>query len=241
MNTVLNAKNITAGYVPDLDILSECDLELNQGELVGVIGPNGAGKSTLLKVIFGLLPARKGEVHLKGEDITNLETHKLVSKGIGYIPQIENTFYDLSVDDNLKMGGYLEPKRVAERSQKVFDLFPKLLELRQTRASQLSGGEAQMVAIGRALMMDPQIILLDEPSAGLSPENQKLTFDSVKSVVASGISAIMVEQNARACLEICDRAYVLENGRNAFTDTGENLINNPKVIELYLGSLQKSR
>ncbi len=235
--TILSAENITAGYVPDLNILSECGIELKQGELIGIIGPNGAGKSTLLKVIFRLLAIREGNIQFAEKDIAKLETHTLVSLGIAYIPQIENVFPNLSVEDNLKMGAYLDSGLVKPQMKKVFELFPKLIELRQTRASQLSGGEAQMVAIGRALMMNPKIILLDEPSAGLSPANQKIAFDSIKEVVASGVSAIMVEQNARTCLEICDRVYVLENGRNAFTDTGENLANNPKVIELYLGSL----
>lgn len=238
--TILKAENTTAGYIPGLDILSECNIELGEGELVGVIGPNGAGKSTLLKVIFGLLTSTEGNVDFQDDDITNFPTYLLVQKGIGYIPQIENIFPSLSVLDNLKMGAFTDNNLIHGGLARVFELFPKLIELQKTRAGQLSGGEAQMVAIGRALMMNPKVILLDEPSAGLSPKNQKITFESIKSVVSTGVSAIMVEQNAKTCLEICDRAYVLENGRNAFTDTGQNLINNPKVVELYLGSLHKS-
>ncbi len=239
-NNILRAENLTAGYNKELDIISNCSIELNKGELVGVIGPNGAGKSTLLKVIFGLLNAREGNVFLEESDITNLPTHKLVSLGIGYVPQVQNIFPSLTVINNLKMGAYQQSSKIPERLESVYELFPKLKELELTRAGLLSGGEAQMVAISRALMMSPQIILLDEPSAGLSPVNQKITFDRIRNVVDYGVSAIMVEQNARTCLEICDRAYVLDNGTNAYTDTGINLLNNPKIAELYLGSLTRT-
>lgn len=237
---ILKAENLTAGYVKDLDIISNCSLELHKGELVGVIGPNGAGKSTLLKVLFGLLPARSGRVLLSGKDITNQKTHKLVSLGIGYVLQVQNIFSALTVLDNLKAGAYQDVKKFDERAEKVFELFPQLKELLYKRAGQLSGGEAQMLAMSRALMMEPDIMLLDEPSAGLSPTNRKIAFESIKNIVGSGVSAIMVEQNARTCLQLCDRAYVLDSGTNAHTGTGADLLNDPKVVELYLGSLTQA-
>ena len=238
---LLKVENLIAGYLPGINIVNSCSLDLYQGEMVGIIGPNGAGKSTFLKAVFGLLEVRGGKVTLKDEDVTGLASHKLVSLGIGYVPQTQNVFSNLSVMDNLKMGAYRNPSLSEDGTKAVFDLFPVLQEYRNTKAGMLSGGEAQMVAIGRALMMNPQVLLLDEPSAGLSPINQKRTFACISDVVDSGVSVIMVEQNARTCLEKCSRAYVLDQGQNAYSDTGQNLLNNPKVIELYLGSLAKAK
>lgn len=238
---VLEAKDLVAGYLPDVDILNGCNLTLRRGELVGIIGPNGAGKSTLVKTIFGLVPVRSGNVLLGGQDITNLDAHQLVARGVGYVPQTRNVFPSLSVVENLEMGLYLRADLWEERYAFVCDVFPLLADRARQRAGLLSGGERQMVAMGRALMMDPKVLLLDEPSAGLSPVNQDGVFDRIESINDAGISIIMVEQNARTCLQICDRGYVLDQGRNAYTGTGEDLLNDPKVIELYLGTLARAR
>jgi len=238
---VLEARDVVAGYVPDVDILNGCSLTLSRGELVGIIGPNGAGKSTLIKTIFGLAPVRSGSVQLGGEDITGMPAHDLVSRGVGYVPQVRNVFPSLSVVENLEMGLYLRPDAWTERYAFVCSIFPLLADRARQRAGLLSGGERQMVAMGRALMMDPKVLLLDEPSAGLSPANQDGVFDRIEGINDAGISVVMVEQNARTCLQICDRGYVLDQGRNAHTGTGRELLEDPKVIELYLGTLAKAR
>ena len=239
-DAVLTAEGIVAGYLPGIDILGGCDLELGEGELVGVIGPNGAGKSTLIKSIFGLVPVRSGQVRLWGEDITDRPAHALVEKGIGYVAQTENVFQRLTVEENLEMGLYLAPRRWNERFEALAELFPLLAERRKQRAGSLSGGERQMLAMGRALMMDPAVLLLDEPSAGLSPTNQDEVFHRVREINATGVSIVMVEQNARRCLQICHRGYVLDQGQNAYTGTGTELLSDPKVIDLYLGTLAKA-
>ncbi len=235
----IHIEKVVAGYVPEVNILNGVDLELKRGELVGLIGPNGAGKSTLLKALFGLIPVREGKVLLEGEDITGLRAHELVSRGVGYVPQVANVFPSLSVEENLQMGAYLRPKQFGERLEFVGSLFPRLRERLSQRAGSLSGGERQMLAMGRALMMEPKVLLLDEPSAGLSPTLQDQVFIRARQINGAGVSIIMVEQNARRCLQICDRGYVLDQGRNAYTDTGAALLRDPKVIELYLGTLAK--
>lgn len=234
---LLIADGVVAGYLPGVDILRGVDLTLAEGELVGIIGPNGAGKSTLVKAIFGLVPVRKGLVTLRGDDISNLLAHELVALGVGYVPQRANVFPSLTVEDNLRMGLYLDPNAWDERFAAVVEVFPLLADRSEQRAGYLSGGERQMVAIGRALMMDPSVLLLDEPSAGLSPANQDLVFERVRGIADSGVSIIMVEQNARRCLQIADRAYVLDQGSNAHTGPGRDLLHDPKVIDLYLGTL----
>lgn len=234
---LIHVDNIVAGYVPEVDILNGCSLELSPGELVGIIGPNGAGKSTLLKALFGLLTVRKGAVRYKGEDITGLTAHELVSKGIGYVPQNNNVFPSLTISENLEMGVFLRPKTFKERLNFVTDMFPRLGERLNQRAGSLSGGERQMLAMSRALMMDPQVLLLDEPSAGLSPVLQDQVFINTKQINKAGVAVVMVEQNAARCLQICDRGYVLDQGTNAYTDTGRNLLTDPNVIALYLGTL----
>lgn len=235
----IHIQKVVAGYVPEVNILNGVDLELRRGELVGIIGPNGAGKSTLLKALFGLIPVREGKVLLEGEDITGLRAHELVSRGVGYVPQVANVFPSLSVEENLQMGAFLQPKKFGERLDFVAGLFPRLAERLSQRAGSLSGGERQMLAMGRALMMELKVLLLDEPSAGLSPTLQDQVFIRARQINRAGVSIIMVEQNARRCLQICDRGYVLDQGRNAYTDTGEALLRDPKVIELYLGTLAK--
>ena len=237
---LIHVDDVIGGYIPEVDILNGCSLELYPGELVGIIGPNGAGKSTLLKALFGLIRIRSGRVLYQGDDITGLKAHSLVERGIGYVPQNNNVFPSLTVRENLQMGCYLEPDNFGTRYGIVSEMFPRLAEREDQRAGALSGGERQMLAMGRALMMDPKVILLDEPSAGLSPVLQDQVFINTKQINNSGVSVIMVEQNASRCLQICDRGYVLDQGQNAYTDTGTNLLTDPKVIELYLGTLAKA-
>jgi len=234
---VLNADNLIAGYLPGIDILNGCSMEVRQGELIGIIGPNGAGKSTFLKALFGLVPVREGTVTLVDEDITNLRADQLVQRGIGFVPQNNNVFPSLTIQENLEMGAYQAPTTLKERLDVVGDIFPVLIDRKNQRAGSLSGGERQMVAMARALMMDPQVLLLDEPSAGLSPDRQDETFVRTRTINRTGVTIIMVEQNARRCLQICHRGYVLDQGTSAYTATGKELLNDPKVIELYLGSL----
>ncbi|MGI9602708.1 MAG: ABC transporter ATP-binding protein [Acidimicrobiales bacterium] len=237
---LVHVDDVVGGYIPEVDILNGCSLELRQGELVGIIGPNGAGKSTLLKALFGLVAIRSGHVYYDGDEITGLKAHTLVERGIGYVPQNNNVFPSLTVRENLEMGCYLRPGNFGERFEIISEMFPRLAERQEQRAGALSGGERQMLAMGRALMMDPKVILLDEPSAGLSPMLQDQVFINTKQINNAGVSVIMVEQNAARCLQICDRGYVLDQGQNAYTDTGANLLTDPKVIELYLGTLAQT-
>lgn len=238
-DAVLRADDLVAGYLPGVNILNGADLYCKENELVGIIGPNGAGKSTLLKALFGLVKVGSGAVRLKGDDITNERADTLVTKGIGFVPQSNNVFPSLTIQENLEMGVYQRPKSFKKRFEFVGDIFPALVDRRSQRAGSLSGGERQMVAMGRALMMEPSVLLLDEPSAGLSPVLQDEVFVQTRRINRAGVSVVMVEQNAARCLQICDRAYVLDQGRNAYTGTGQALAKDPKVIELYLGTLAK--
>ena len=232
---LLDVKGITAGYLKDVDILRGVDLHLDDGELVTIIGPNGAGKSTLIKSIFGLVPVSKGTVTLYGDNVTGLKAHSLVAKGVGYVPQVANVFPSLSVEDNLEVGAYLTRSTLNERRDLLFEWFPVLAERRKARAGNLSGGQRQLVAMARALMPDPQIMLLDEPSAGLSPTNIDEVFHRIEDIQSRGVSIVMVEQNARRALALADRGYVLEQGQNKFTGPGLDLLHDSKVAELYLG------
>ncbi|MFG6446417.1 ABC transporter ATP-binding protein [Microbacterium sp. P07] len=234
---VVFVDDVHAGYLPGVNILNGCSLVANQGELIGIIGPNGAGKSTLLKAIFGQVNVRSGTVQLEGDDITGLKADKLVRRGVGFIPQNNNVFPSLTIEENLQMGLYQNPKIYKERLEFVTGIFAELGKRLKQRAGSLSGGERQMVAMSRALMMDPKVLLLDEPSAGLSPVRQDEAFIRVSEINKAGVTCIMVEQNARRCLQICDRGYVLDQGRDAYTGTGRELLNDPKVTELYLGTL----
>ncbi|MEJ1156054.1 MULTISPECIES: ABC transporter ATP-binding protein [Microbacterium] len=234
---VVLIKDVHAGYLPGVNILNGCNLVANQGELIGIIGPNGAGKSTLLKAMFGQVNIRSGEVLLDGQDITHLRANQLVSRGVGFIPQTNNVFPSLTIEENLQMGLYQNPKIYDERLEFVTGIFAELGQRLKQRAGSLSGGERQMVAMGRALMMDPKVLLLDEPSAGLSPVRQDEAFIRVSEINKAGVTCIMVEQNARRCLQICDRAYVLDQGRDAYTGSGRELLHDAKVTELYLGTL----
>jgi branched-chain amino acid transport system ATP-binding protein len=237
---LLDARDVVAGYLPGVDILNGCSLEVREGEIVGIIGPNGAGKSTLVKAIFGLVPLRRGSVHLRADDITVRPPHALVKGGVGYVPQLHNVFPTLTVDDNLRMGCFLRPRDFHERRGEILGLLPRLGERLSQRAGSLSGGERQMLAMARALMMHPSVLLLDEPSAGLSPMMQDDVFDRIASVNQSGVSVLIVEQNARRCLELADRGYVLDQGRNAYTGTGAELLEDDKVVQLYLGTLARA-
>ena len=237
---VLHAKDLVAGYIPEVNILNGCDLEVRAGEFVGIIGPNGAGKSTLLKAILGMCKIRSGSITLNGQDITGRKAHELVPLGVGYVPQTKNVFPSLTVKENLEMGCFLKPSVFKDRFAYVAQMFPKLADRAAQRAGALSGGERQMVAMGRALMLEPKVLLLDEPSAGLSPALQDEVFVQCRTINAAGVAILMVEQNARRCLQVVNRGYVLDQGRNAYTGTGRELLGDPNVIELYLGTLAKA-
>ena len=234
---VIEVKDVYAGYLPGVNILNGCNLVANKGELIGIIGPNGAGKSTLLKAIFGQVNVREGGIFLNGEDITGLKANKLVAKGVGFVPQNDNVFPSLTIEENLQMGVFQKPEMFKEGLELVTGLFSELGARLKQRAGSLSGGERQMVAMGRALMMNPSILLLDAPSAGLSPVRQDEAFIRVSEINQAGVTTIMVEQNARRCLQICDRGYVLDQGTDAYTGSGRELLNDEKVISLYLGNL----
>jgi branched-chain amino acid transport system ATP-binding protein len=236
---VLECRDLVAGYVPEVNILNGCDLYVAPGEFVGIIGPNGAGKSTLLKAMLGLVSIRSGTVQLEGKEITGQPPHKLVQRGVGFVPQTNNVFSTMTVRENLEMGCFLRPKQFDERYEVVTGLFPRLGERADQKTGSLSGGERQMVAMGRALMLDPSLLLLDEPSAGLSPILQDEVFLRCKLINDTGVAILIVEQNARRALQVCDRGYVLDQGSNAYTGTGRELLADPKVIELYLGTLAR--
>lgn len=236
---LLEAQNLRAGYTPEVDIIQDCDAEVAEGELISIIGPNGAGKSTLIKSLFGLVPVRDGAVKFQGKDVTGAPTHQLVEAGIGYVPQTENIFPTLTVEENLEMGAYLRPKIIKERYEELFDWFPILAERRSQRAGTMSGGQRQLVALARALMLEPALLLLDEPSAGLSPANVDVIFERIQLINSKGVAILMVEQNARRALNMSDRGYVLEMGQNRFTGPGKELLNDPKVADLYLGGASR--
>ncbi len=234
---VVEVKDLVAGYLPGVNILNGANLYADKGELVGIIGPNGAGKSTLLKAIFGLVKVREGSITLNGDSIVGLKSNELVRKGVGFIPQNNNVFPSLTIEENLQMGIFQQPKLYNERLEFVVSIFAELGKRLKQRAGSLSGGERQMVAMGRALMMDPAVLLLDEPSAGLSPVRQDEAFLRVSEINKAGVTCIMVEQNARRCLQIADRGYVLDQGKDAVVGSGRELLNDPQVIGLYLGTL----
>ncbi|MFO1267521.1 MAG: ATP-binding cassette domain-containing protein [Rubrivivax sp.] len=233
---ILAITDLVAGYLPGVDVLRGCSLELRPGEIVGLFGPNGAGKSTLLKAVFGIARVRSGSIVHEGQAITGSPGHRLVARGIGYAPQLENVFAPLTVLENLQTGVFIAPDRWQDGLRYVRDLFPPLEPLLPRRAGDLSGGERQIVALARALMLRPTLLLLDEPSAGLSPKMQDQVFDFIAAIRSRGVAVLIVEQNARRCLEICDRGYVLDQGRNAYTGSGAELLNDERVEHLYLGA-----
>jgi len=231
---LLVTEDLVAGYVPGVDILDGVSLSVGEGEIATVVGPNGAGKSTLIRTIFGLLRPRRGRVTLRGEDLTGLEPHSITRRGMSYVPQLDNVFPSLSVEENLEMGS-LERSRTRERIGRMYELFPRLGERRSQAAGTMSGGERQMLAMARALMPKPRVLLLDEPSAGLAPAFVETIFEQVRTINEAGVTVVMVEQNARRALAMSDRGYVLDLGRNRFQGAGRDLLEDHKVAELYLG------
>ena len=234
MTPLLEVRDLVAGY-GDSDILRGLSLRVEPGELVAVIGPNGAGKSTLLKALAGLVRPRAGRIALHGADITGAGTHRIVASGLCYVPQEANVFASLSVWENLTIGAWMAPARLRERAGVVVDVFPILAERRRARAGTLSGGERQMLAMAMALMVEPRLLLLDEPSAGLAPALQRLVFDRVREINARGIGILLVEQNARESLALCHRAYVLAMGQVRAEGPGGELRDDPEIRRLYLG------
>lgn len=232
--TLLEATDITAGYSA-LDILKQVNIRVLEGQIVSVIGPNGAGKSTLLKTIFGLLKPRRGSITLKGKTITGMPPDQIVRQGISYVPQVNNVFPSLTVEENLEMGAFIRNDDFSHRLAEIYELFPMLDERKTQKAGQLSGGQRQMVAMGRALMLDPHLLLLDEPSAGLAPNLVASIFEKIKAINQTGVSMIIVEQNASEALKLAHRGYVLAMGRNVLNDSGAALLDNQEICRLYLG------
>jgi ABC-type branched-subunit amino acid transport system ATPase component len=232
---VLETHGLVAGYVEEIDILHGVDVVVGPGELVTIVGPNGAGKSTLIRAVIGLLRPRSGTVRFRGEDITGLRTHRVVGLGIGYVAQRQNVFPTMSVQENLEVGAIARGADPRDRLPSLFRLFPRLRERRRQAAGTLSGGERQMLAMARALVAEPDLLLLDEPSAGLSPALVDVIFDKIAEINAAGVPVLMVEQNARRALGMSHRGYVLDLGRNRFEGSGRELLHDPKVVDLYLG------
>ena len=231
---ILKVEDITAGYT-EVEILHDVHIQVKSDEIVSVIGPNGAGKSTLLKTIFGVLKPKKGNIILKDEDITGLKPDRVARRGISYVPQVNNVFPSLAIQENLEMGAFIRKDDYSQRLEEVFDLFPILKGRRKQKAGLLSGGQRQMVAMGRALMLDPQVLLLDEPSAGLAPLIVVDIFEKIKEINAAGVAIVIVEQNAREALKMARHGYVLATGRNVLDDSGEALLANDEIGRLYLG------
>ena len=226
---------MTGGYGKGPDILHECTIAVDKGEIAVIVGPNGAGKSTAMKAVFGMLNLNSGRVLLGGEDISALSPQARVAKGMAFVPQNNNVFTSLTVEENLEMGAFLRRDDISDTMEQVYTLFPILRDKRYQAAGELSGGQRQQVAVGRALMTQPQVLMLDEPTAGVSPIVMDELFDRIIEVARSGISILMVEQNARQALEIADKGYVLVQGRNRFTDTGAALLADPEVRRSFLG------
>lgn len=235
MTPVLQAEGVVAGY-GEVEILHGVSLVLNEGEIVAVIGPNGAGKSTLLKAVFGLLSVRSGRVQLLGREVTNLSPDRIVQTGMSYVPQVDNVFPSLTINENLEMGAFVRRDGLRERLERVYGLFPDIADRRGERAGRLSGGQRQMLALARALMLDPKVLLLDEPSASLSPIMVDSIFDRIGEINRSGTAILLVEQNAKEALSFSTRAYVLAMGENRIEGEAAGLLDNEEVGKLYLGA-----
>ena len=235
--TILECNAVAAGYVKGLNILQGVDLVVYENEIVSIIGPNGAGKSTLLKAIMGLINISGGRFFIEGQEKTNLATHKIVNLGVGYVPQVANVFPSLTIEENLEIGSWSLKTNKKKALEKIYEDFEILKDRKRDKAGNLSGGQRQILALARALITSPQILLLDEPSAGLSPVAINEVFSKVKDINESGVAILLVEQNAKRALSFSDRGYVLDQGRNAYQGSGEELLNDPRVIDLYLGKL----
>jgi ABC-type branched-subunit amino acid transport system ATPase component len=233
-SALLATDGVVAGYVQEVDILNGVSITVRDGEIVTVIGPNGAGKSTLIKTIFGILRPRLGRILFRGEEITGEKPHAITRKGLGYVPQLDNVFPSLTVEENLEIGA-LDRSKAHDRIDQMYTLFPRLGERRRQVVGTMSGGERQLVAMARALMPDPRALLLDEPSAGLAPAFVDAIFAKVEEINRTGVTIVMVEQNARRALAMSDRGYVLDVGRNRFEGGGRELLADEKVVQLYLG------
>ena len=235
--TVIECNGIAAGYVKGLNILQGVDLIVHEKEIVSIIGPNGAGKSTLLKAIMGIINISGGRFFINGLEKTNTPTHQIVSEGVGYVPQVENVFPSLTIEENLEIGSWSVKDNMKQSISKIFGDFPMLKERQKDKAGNLSGGQRQILALARALVTSPSILLLDEPSAGLSPVAIKEVFEIVKEINSRGVAILLVEQNATRALNFSDRGYVLDQGRNAYQGKGQELLKDPRVVDLYLGKL----
>ncbi len=226
---------MTGGYGKGPDILHDCTIAVDKGEIAVIVGPNGAGKSTAMKAVFGMLDVRAGAVRLDGEDITKLSPQDRVIRGMGFVPQTQNIFTSMTVEENLEMGAFIRRDDISDTMEQVYDLFPILRDKRNQAAGELSGGQRQQVAVGRALMTQPKVLMLDEPTAGVSPIVMDELFDRIIEVSRTGLPILMVEQNARQALEIADKGYVLVQGRNAYSGTGKELLADPEVRKSFLG------
>jgi branched-chain amino acid transport system ATP-binding protein len=235
--TVIECNGIAAGYVKGLNILQGVDLIVNEKEIVSIIGPNGAGKSTLLKAIMGIINISGGRFFINGVEKTNTPTHQIVNEGVGYVPQVENVFPSLTIEENLEIGSWSVKDNIKQSISKIFNDFPMLKERQRDKAGNLSGGQRQILALARALVTSPSILLLDEPSAGLSPVAIKEVFEIVKEINSRGVAILLIEQNATRALNFSDRGYVLDQGRNAYQGKGQELLDDPRVVDLYLGKL----
>lgn len=232
--SLLKGESINSGY-GDMEVLHEVSFHVEEGEIISIIGPNGAGKSTLLKTIFGLLKPTKGRVIFKGNSITGLAPDRIVRQGMAYVPQVDNVFPSLTAKENLEMGAFIRKNDFSNRLEEVYELFPFLKKRRRQRVGKMSGGERQMVAMGRALMLDPELLMLDEPSAALAPKLAEMIFERITAINETGVSILIVEQNAKESLKLADRGYVLAEGQNRFEGTGKELLSNPDIGRLYLG------
>ena len=232
--SVLSLNNLYAGY-GQTEVLHDMSIFVNPNEIVAIIGPNGAGKSTAMKSVLGLLTINSGNVELNGKDITNTPAAEVVRLGISYVPQTQNVFVNLSVQENLEMGAWTRPLGIRERLGEMFELFPDLGEKRNQAAGSLSGGQRQMVAMAKALMVDAKILLLDEPTAGLSPKYRAEIFTTIQKIKSTGVPILIVEQNAKQALSVADRGYVLVDGANRYTGTGKELLEDREIARMFLG------